>query len=93
MFDQRSKMTNRNEGHGFKAGLDYFVDKKSTIGFMVNGNFSDNVFGNNSRTDIIYIPSGIKDRVLVADNSSKSTRNNANFNFNYRYAETGVAAN
>lgn len=89
MFDQRSKMTNRNEGHGFKAGLDYFVDKKSTIGFMVNGNFSDNVFGNNSRTDIIYLPSGIKDRVLVADNSSKSTRNNANFNINYRFAETG----
>ncbi len=89
LFDQRSKMSNRNEGHGFKAGIDYFADKKNTIGFMVNGNFSDNNFGNNSRTDIIYMPTGIKDRVLVADNSSKSSRNNANFNLNYRYAETG----
>lgn len=89
LFDQRSKMSHRNEGHGFKAGIDYFADKKNTIGFMVNGNFSDNNFGNNSRTDIIYMPTGIKDRVLVADNSSKSSRKNANFNLNYRYAETG----
>ena len=88
IFSQRSTMSNRNEGHGFKVGMDYFMDKKSTIGIMVNGNFSDNTFGNNSRTPIVYKPTGVTDRILVADNSSKSKRSNANFNLNYRYAET-----
>ena len=34
-------MVNTNESHGFKAGLDYFAGKRSTVGVMVNGNFSD----------------------------------------------------
>ena len=88
IFSQRSKMNNRNENHGFKVGLDYFMDKKNTIGLMINGNFNDNVFNNNSRTPIVYKPTGITDRILVADNSSKSKRSNANFNLNYRYADT-----
>ncbi len=88
IFNQKSTMINFNEGHGIKAGLDYFINKKNTIGFMLNGNFSDNQFGNNSRTPIIYKPTGITDRILVANNSSKSKRNNANFNLNYRFTDT-----
>jgi len=88
IFDQHSKMANRNESHGFKAGLDYFINKKSTIGVMINGNFSKNELGNNARTEITYKPTGITNRFLVADNSSKVKRNNANFNLNYRYADT-----
>lgn len=88
IFSQRSKMTNWNESHGFKAGLDYFINKKSTLGLMINGNFSNNEFRNNSRTPIVYKPTGITDRILVADNRSNSKRNNANFNLNYRYVDT-----
>ena len=87
IFDQHSLMSNRNESHGFKAGLDYFIDKKSTIGVMVNGNFSTNTMGNVARTSITYEPTGVLNRTLVADNKSDSRRNNANFNLNYRYVE------
>lgn len=88
VFDQHSKMTNFNESHGFKAGLDYFASNKSTIGIMVNGNFNNTNFSNNAHTNITPKSTGVPDRVLVADNSSDSKRNNANFNLNYRYADT-----
>jgi hypothetical protein len=81
-------MTNRNENKGFKAGIDYFATRKSTFGIMANGNFSDTRFNNISKTDIAYMPSKIVDRLLIANNSSKGSRDNANFNLNYRFADT-----
>ncbi|MDP9230939.1 MAG: outer membrane beta-barrel family protein, partial [Bacteroidota bacterium] len=88
MFDQRSSMLNGGESHNFKAGADFFINKKSTIGLMVNGNVGHNTFSNISRTPITYIPTGQVYRLLVADNSSESRRNNVNLNINYRYADT-----
>ena len=35
-----SVMLNSNESHGFKAGLDFFANTKSTFGVMVNGNLA-----------------------------------------------------
>lgn len=88
MFDQRSSMTSRNKSHGFKAGADYFINNKQTIGLMVNGNSNRNTFSNYSATPISYIPTGIVDRILIADNMSIGKRDNVNFNANYRYADT-----
>jgi iron complex outermembrane recepter protein len=88
LFDQQGTMTFRNNSHGFKAGFDYFINKKSTIGVLVNGNIADNDMSNYSSTPISYIPTGVVNRLLVADNSSKSTRNNVNTNVNYRYTDT-----
>lgn len=88
LFDQASIMKMDNENHGFKAGLDYFINKRNTLGVLINGNFSDNDFFNDSRTPIIYQPTGVTDRILVADNETVSERNNMNFNINYRYTDT-----
>lgn len=88
LFDQRGTMNFRNQGHGFKTGADYFINSKQTVGIMINGNFNENRFSNYSRTPISYIPTGVVDRILVADNSSKGKRHNMNFNANYRYADT-----
>jgi iron complex outermembrane recepter protein len=88
IFNNHTKGLFRNETHSFKTGLDYFIDKKSTIGVMVNGNFSKPEFSNYSRTPIIHKPSGTVDRILIADNSNDSKRNNANFNLNYRYVDS-----
>ena len=87
-FDQRGTMTFRNKSHGFKAGLDYFLNSKQTIGVMVNGNFNENTFSNYGRTPITYLPTGVLDRILIADNSSTGSRDNMNFNGNSRYADT-----
>lgn len=88
IFDQKNTVTMKNESHGFKGGLDYFINKKSTVGALITGNLSDNLFASNSRTPITYKPTGITDRILVANNRNDQERNNVNFNLNYRYADT-----
>jgi len=88
LFDQHGTITSKSSTHNFKAGLDYFVNKKTTIGVMVNGTLSDNRIGNSSYTPISYIPENDLDKILVANNMTKSKRNNLNGNLNYRYADT-----
>ena len=88
IFDQVNKGFSRNEGFGFKTGIDYFINNKNTIGILVNGNFSDNNSKTNSITPIIYKPTGDTSRILTANNSNVANRDNATFNINYRYADT-----
>lgn len=87
LFETSNNMTSRNNSHGFKAGMDFFINNKNTIGLMVNGNIGDNAFANYGTTNISYMPTKIVDRLLIADNSSTVNRDNVNLNVNYRYAE------
>ena len=88
LFDQRSLMSFTGHGHNFKAGADYFINKKSTLGVMLNGNIGENIFANESRTPISYIPSGQLVKTLTASNSTAGKRNSGNLNINYKYADT-----
>ena len=88
LFDQRSTIRFKNQSHGYKAGLDYFLNRYNTLGVVVSGNITDFDIANKSKTPISYIPDGKVDRILVADNSSNSSRDNTNFNLNYRFADT-----
>jgi hypothetical protein len=87
-FDGRTPMIMDMESHGFKAGVDFFIDKKNTFGVLLNGNLSENSFNNNSRTSIGNLSTGIVDSILVANNTNDMGRNNVNFNLNYRFADT-----
>lgn len=84
LFDQAAVMQNLNTTNGYKAGIDYFISEKSTLGFLMNGNFTNSDATNFGVTDIIYNPTGIKSRILKSNNETKSTRNNNNFNINFR---------
>jgi hypothetical protein len=55
---------------------------------LVTGNIADNELASDSRTPIIYKPTGVTNRILVANNRSEMERNNVNVNLNYRYADT-----
>lgn len=88
LFDQRSVMRFQGISHGFKAGLDYFINNTSTIGIMANGNISNNVFSNTSSTDISYTKAAELVKILKADNRNDMNRSNLNLNTNYRYADT-----
>lgn len=88
IFDQKSKIFANSRTHSFKGGFDYTVNKRNTLGVMVNGTFSDNDISNYSRTPIISEKTGVVDRILIADNSSTSNRDNVNANINWRYADT-----
>lgn len=88
VFDQRTIMTWKGQGHNIKTGLDYFINNRQTIGVMMNGNYSKNSFGSYSNTGISYQPTGQFVKRLIADNSNDNTRDQSNFNVNYRYADT-----
>jgi iron complex outermembrane recepter protein len=85
LFDGRGTMRMKNESHNYKAGVDYFMNKKSVLGVMVNGTFSDPTMSNYNRTPISYIPTNTLVKILVADNHSTMKRNNINLNLNYTY--------
>jgi hypothetical protein len=88
LFDQQGTITNKNTTLGFKTGLDYFIDKKSTFGVIVNGSFNTNATNNYSKTAITYVPTNFGYRQLVANNTQDGSRDNVNLNLNYRYADT-----
>jgi len=88
LFNQTSVTKTTSHSHNFKAGMDYFVGKKSTVGVIISGTYSDPGNKVSSSTPITYIPTGDLYRTLFANNSSKGRRDNTNFNLNYRYADT-----
>jgi iron complex outermembrane receptor protein len=88
LFDQKSTFTSTSNSHTFKTGLDYFINRKSTLGVMVNGNFSDNTAQTYSNTPISYIPTGQVNRILSANNRTEAQQHNNNINLNYHYTDT-----
>ncbi|MDP4262429.1 MAG: TonB-dependent receptor [Bacteroidota bacterium] len=88
LFENSTDAIMRNKNHVFKTGADFFIDKKNIFGILINGDISENSFNNNSRTPISFEPTGLVDRVLVANNVNKMKGNNVNFNLNYRFADT-----
>ena len=89
LFTQENKMGFTNRSHGFKAGLDYFINAKSTIGAIVNGNLAENVFKSSGPMYITYMPTNTLNRILQASANNQMERDNVNANLNYRYAVTG----
>ena len=89
-FHQTNTIKSYNKGsHTFKTGVDFFLNKKSTLGAVINGNISDNVVTTAGPLDIIYQPTNTLAKVLYATGDNKNKRTNVNFNMNYRYAVAG----
>lgn len=88
VFDQKTVNIGNANTHGFKAGVDYYANRSSTLGVIVSGNFnkSDNGFMGN--TIIGYKPTGITNRLLDATNTINDERNTLNTNLNYRFSDT-----
>mgnify|MGYP001584509375 CR=1 FL=1 len=87
LFDQQGTIRQTSKAHNFKIGADYFINKKNTIGVMVNGTLADPTFSNYSKTFISNVTTNTVDRILIADNSNSMKRHNANINFNYNYTD------
>ncbi len=86
LFTQSNRIIFKNNTHGFKAGLDYFINAKSTIGAIVSGNIASNDITTAGPMYFTYIPTSQLTRILKATNTNAMTRNNVNTNINYRYA-------
>ena len=69
-------------------GADWYLSKKSTVGFVVNGNLGHNNWFSSSATPISANNIKEIDRILVANSESEMKRKNMTANVNYRYADT-----
>jgi iron complex outermembrane receptor protein len=78
----RNERTNAN----YRVGMDYFLTKKQTIGFLAGGSFSDGSSFGENRIDIAKesTPANF-DSILIAETNSVTPRNNQTYNLNYRY--------
>ena len=85
LFDQHGTIRMVANAHNFKVGADYFLDKKNTLGVIVNGTFADPKTTNYSETPISNTTTNTVDRILIADNSNILQRHNTNVNLNYSY--------
>lgn len=83
-FEQKSYRPNHFVGHSYKAGLDYFISQKSTVGVLVNG------FSNNWESD------GLNNTLILDENRQVVSRpttqtyfrnplTNWTGNLNYKY--------
>ena len=86
-YIQRSTTRNDERGVNMKAGLDYFINSKQTIGVLVTTNISDNE-SNSQSTNNISDKYGNFVKKLTAYNNIPGNRTNNNTNLNYRYADT-----
>ncbi|MBP6566204.1 MAG: TonB-dependent receptor [Saprospiraceae bacterium] len=85
-LDESNISTSDYDGLNGRWGTDFFINKKSTLGFLIGAqsNTSNSVSNN-----ITYISNQARpnqvDSILTAPNSSDAKRNQATFNINYAY--------
>ncbi|MBL7814915.1 MAG: TonB-dependent receptor [Saprospiraceae bacterium] len=87
-FNQSSPNFNRGTGHNIKAGTDFFLNSKNTLGVLITGNLNDGYWESNSRTLISKVGSSKVDSILIAQNQQPENRTNLTYNINYRFADT-----
>jgi len=87
-FLQKTVLVTTTNTHNYKFGADYFIDRKNTLGLIVNGLSSTYGISSNAGTSIVYAPTNETARLLRADNRTAGTRDHANFDINYRFADS-----
>lgn len=86
-YDQKSETTTWSSAHNLKAGADFFLNAKSTLGVLVNANTRTANSATNGRTPIGTIGEP-NTSILLANNQNASSRGNLNANLNYHFADT-----
>lgn len=81
-FNSSSFEKNRFKTHNFKVGADVFLSPKSTLGFIINGNFVNGNSSITSTTDIGSRPGQI-DSTTVGGTIGKYPNKYVNYNLNY----------
>lgn len=83
IFDQQSDAVNRGNGHNLRTGIDYSINKKTTIGFAVNGTYNPRHWNSMSFSKI-FNGSNQLDSTNTAHTRSKDPWKNVGLNLNFR---------
>jgi outer membrane receptor protein involved in Fe transport len=82
--DESEYSENRGQGINYRWGTDFFIGENSTFGFLITGQNQENLSTSTNSIEISTLlnPTSI-DSVLLANNSSESTRDQSTYNLNY----------
>jgi iron complex outermembrane receptor protein len=93
-YESENNMVSDRASQNFRAGVDFFLDKKHTIGVMGSGFFSTNDFRSDNWTNIYDLGESAISSILIADGTSERDNRNLNGNINYKYDDgNGVTLN
>lgn len=88
-YTQENKEIWESRYAGYRAGADWYLNSKHTVGVLVNGSVNPGNWNTNGFTNIGKLNTGGQiDTLLRATNQVDSKRSNLNGNFNYRFADT-----
>ncbi|PTT03254.1 TonB-dependent receptor [Pedobacter sp. HMWF019] len=82
-FNQTGNSITRNYNNNFKAGIDIFLNKNNTLGFMFNG-YLNNEKQNFENQTFIGSAAGKVDSALFSNNDFKNKYQNLSYNLNYK---------
>ena len=84
MFDQVAFMPRNNSSTNLKIGMDYFLNRKTTLGFVASGFINpENNF--NYNTSYLKDQNGIVDSIVYSTGDMKNTWKNGNLNLYVRH--------
>ncbi len=75
-------------GYNFKGGIDYTINKKNSIGVMLNGNVNESDGSSNGKNFISNYFTGAVDSILKSDQTFVSDFSTFTFNINHQYKDT-----
>ncbi len=84
---EETNLFRRNwENINYRAGMDYFIDSKQTLGFLVTG--MNSTSGSRVDNEISIAEEGMSiDSILIANSDEEGTGNNNSVNINYQYED------
>lgn len=88
IFDQKSETIRDSWHHQWRAGYDYTLSSKQTIGILVSGHQNRSELTTQSRTPIRAMGEQQADKLLMARNTSDQAQGQWMINANYRWADT-----
>jgi iron complex outermembrane receptor protein len=88
LFLQHTDLVEKSVSHSIRTGLDYFLNKRNTLGILVNATFLTDSVRSNGTTPIIYIPTNTTNRLLEADNRTSELHDDYTLDLNYHYTDS-----
>ncbi|HKK76479.1 MAG TPA: outer membrane beta-barrel family protein [Saprospiraceae bacterium] len=85
VLSQRNLITAQNTPQNFKAGADFFLSDKSTLGILVEGGSALNQNNARGRTTLGTVDQMEPDSILIVNSPFESKRFNLNYNLNYEW--------
>lgn len=91
IFSQNTDMQSNYQRHNFKAGLDYYISQKTTLGFALTGYSNPGKFESVNTTNIYNASNDLQTVTESTSSSNEKWKNiGGNLNFRHSFDTTGT---